>query len=201
MIAAALKIRLYFKKICGFGLHGCLCKRKGLSYDTAALFSMQFDFMREKNSIPLIMPGSKGEALLKGIFHPCQFQPGGGGGNPQIQPAFCFQGLLHAVKGQLSLADAHQRAGDDAHHVIQEGIAVHLQDHLFPLPEDGKGIDGADGGLGAAPCSGEGGKIMGAQDLPAGLIHDAFIQRIGVMGGAIAENGAGVGRIVDAIGV
>ena len=116
------------------------------------------------------MPWGKGQALLECVFHPGQFQPAGRGGNPQIQPIARLQGTAEAVKGQLSLADAHQSSCNDAHHIVEEGIAVHLQDHFLILSDDGEKINSAYRGLGASAGCGKGGKIMGAQNLLPGYL-------------------------------
>ena len=53
----------------------------------------------------------------------------------------------------------------------------------------------------ALPSGGEGGEIVGAQQLLGRLVHQPVVQGHGNMGGEIAIQRAGMGRIVDAIGV
>ena len=79
------------------------------------------------------------------VVHTGQLQALGRCCHAKGKAAHGFISLGEGVDCAATKADFNQRAGDDAHHVVQEGIAFYSQDDFVAMLDQISLGDGADG--------------------------------------------------------
>ena len=108
---------------------------------------------------------------------------------PQDQPAGrrCRPGGAAVVRGEdgrhrvrvpLPEPDLQQRAGEDAHHVVQKAVARERQAHFLAPPLDGDGIDRAHGRFFHAPVGAKRRVVVRAAQQRCRALHGRRVERL-----------------------
>ena len=82
-----------------------------------------------------------------------------------------------------ALADIHQCAHHNPHHVFQKAFSNHINDNLIARGRNGNGIDPADRCLCNTIRGPESGKVMSADKPVRGIPHNRQIERLADMPG------------------
>ena len=88
------------------------------------------------------------------------------------------ENVRHRAGVPLPESDLQQRAGEDAHHVVQKAVARECQAHFLAQPLDGDGIDRAHGRFFHAPVGTERRAFMRAAQRRCRALHGRRVERL-----------------------
>ena len=107
-----------------------------------------------------------------------QDQPAGGRCRPGGGAVARGENIRHRAGVPLPEPDLQQRAGEDAHHVVQKAVARECQAHFLAQPLDGDGIDRAHGGFFHAPVGAKRRVVARAAQQRGRALHGRRVERL-----------------------
>ena len=95
------------------------------------------------------------------------------------------------------LADFDEGSDDDADHVPEETGAVDGDDDQWAALGDGAIEEGSDGGFAAVAGTGEGGEIVGTDEVGRGGLHGGQVEVLPAMPHQVGREGVAVGGVPE----
>ena len=112
-----------------------------------------------------------------------------------------IQNAGDVLRADFSLRSVDDRSGHGAHHIVEKTVCAHAQEDQLSPALHVKIIHRADRGLHVRSDGADGSEIMRSDELRGGLLHDGFVQMLGIEPCPVHKERVADAGIINLIGI